>query len=174
MKEQYRRLIEGFVACWPEDPAPDDLLEAVRGLPEVGKLPPPWVTWTLVRLIGRLGSESIETISRRKSALYSPPGSPERVRMIEAARPDPDPGYPHFEIDLDDEREHHIGYGYSFRYNALNPSYAESSDPINYWMTGRLPFVFVPEFLGNFRFRYRYTVSEGRRGGVRRATSSRR
>jgi hypothetical protein len=159
MKEIYRRLMQGFVESRPEDPEPDDLLAAVRGLPEVGQLPPPWVTWTLIQLVGRLGSESMETISWRERAAASGAGS--REQGTDDARPDP--GYPHFEIDVDDEREQHTGYGYSFRYNALNGS---TYDPINHSMASRLPFVFVPEFLGKFGYNYLIDCSKGRRLGV--------
>jgi hypothetical protein len=155
MKEQYRRLMQGFVASRPEDPGPDDLLEALRGLPEVGQLPPPWVTWTLVRLVDRLGSGSTTTISERESAEAW-------WREKDAARPDP--GYPHFEIDRDNEWEHHTGYGYSFQYPKPNDLTAYPSlYPINHWMNGRLPFVFVPEFLVNSVYLYFIDPSHGQR-----------
>jgi hypothetical protein len=163
MKEQYRRLMQGFVAARPEDPAPDDLLEAVRGLPEVGRLPPPWVTWTLVRLFDRLASESINTISERERAAASGAGS--REQETDSARPDP--GYPHFRINLHHEWEQHDGY--SFEYNVPNIGCYHWSRsywwlaPINQLMTSRLPFVFVPEFLERFTYGYTIFLSEDHR-----------
>jgi hypothetical protein len=165
MKEQYRRLMQGFVASRPEEREPDDLLEAVRGLPEVGQLPPPWVTWTLVQLVDRLGSASINTISWRERTAASGAGS--REQETDSARPDP--GYPHFEIDPDDECEQHTRYGYSFR---------NWSGPCNHWMTGRLPFVFVPEFLHHSLYHYWIDLrSEGgfistRKGMIKPSTAT--
>ena len=143
MKEHYRRLMQGFVASRPEDPAPDDLLEAVRGLPEVGQLPPPSVTWTLVQLVGRLGSNSMETISERERAAASGAGSQEPE--TNASRPDAE--YPLFKVDLRDEWEEHSRYGYSFRHCAPGARSDHGWDPIGDSKTGRLPFVFVPEFM---------------------------
>jgi hypothetical protein len=164
MNEQYRRLMQGFVASWPTDPAPRNLLEAVRGLPEVGQLPPPWVTWTLVRLVDRLWSRSGMTREDRFTATRFASWEPE----TDAARPDP--GYPHFEIDRDYEREDHTGYGYSFRYDARNPSYPYSLDPINDLMTERGSFVFVPEFLGNLEYWYYIHSSDSPRDRVETGT----
>jgi hypothetical protein len=158
MQEQYRRLMQGFVAARPEDPAPDDLLEAVRGLPEVGQLPPPWATWTLVQLVDRLGSGSMRTISERERAAASRAGS--REQETNAARPDPE--YPLFKVDLHDEWEEHTRYGYSFRHCAPPAHNDHWLDPINDSKTGRLPFVFVPEFLGDFLYFYAIDLSERR------------
>ena len=167
MKEQYRRLMQGFVESRPKDPEPDDLLEAVRGLPEVGQLPPPWVTWTLVRLVDRLGSESTETINSWERDATSGAGS--REQGTDDARPDP--GYPLFEIDQDHEWEQHTGHGYSFYHNARNPWESPRSpwdswslDPIDEWKTDRLPFVFVPEFLGGFSYVYSLDWRHGGKG----------
>jgi hypothetical protein len=153
--------MQGFLEARPEDPAPDDLLEAVRGLPEFGQLPPPWVTWTLVQLVDRLWSRGMKTAYSGSSAASR---AGPRQQGTDAARSDP--GYPHFEINLDDEREQHTGYGYSFRYNALNngPGY-QWLDPTEHSRTGRLPFVFVPEFLGRFGYVYLIDRSTGRRSG---------
>jgi hypothetical protein len=159
MKEQYRRLMQGFVESRPEDPAPDDLLEAVRGLPEVGQLPPPWVTWTLVRLVERLGSESMKTISWWDRYAAFRAGS--RERETDAARLDPE--YPLFKVDLHDEWEEHTRYGYSFRHTGPPACRDHWWDPLNDSKTGRLPFVFVPEFLGGFLYFYTIDLSEGQR-----------
>jgi hypothetical protein len=158
MNEQYRRLMQGFVAARPEDPAPDDLLESLRGLPEVGQLPPLWVPWTLVQLVGRLQYLSMTPMSERESA-----EAWWREKETDAARLDR--GYPLLKIDGDDERELHTGYGYFFHYISVDSSYPESLDPCNYWMTSRLPFVFVPEFLGRNEFIYYIDGSNGRRIG---------
>ena len=157
MKEIYRRLMHGFVESRPEDPAPDDLLEAVRGLPEVGQLPPPWATWTLIKLVGRLRSESTETIFSSERYATSRAGSREQV--TDAARPDPE--YPLFLVELYDEREEYTRYGYSFRHRERNTSPYHCWDPINHSETGRPPFVFVPEFLGDLGYEYTIDLSEG-------------
>jgi hypothetical protein len=150
--------MQGFIASRPEDPASDDLLEALRGLPEVGQLPPPWVTWTLIQLVGRLWGCPQETIFFRQRAAFSGAGS--RAQETDSARPDP--GYPLFEIDRDHEWEQHIGYGYSFYENARTPKYPQMLDPIDDSMTDRLPFVFVPEFLGKLWYWYYIDCSDSR------------
>ena len=158
MKEQYRRLMRGFVASRPGDPAPDDLLEAVRGLPEVGQLPPAWVTWTLVQLVVRLWSRSTMTIPWHVRYRASMAGS--RGQETDAARPDPE--YPLFMVDVHDEWEEHTRYGYSFGHSATPARMAHSGDPIDDSETGRLPFVFVPEFLVGFMYHYSFVLSEDR------------
>ena len=162
MKEQYRRLMQGFVESRPEHPEPDDLLEAVRGLPEVGQLPPPWVTWSLVQLVDRLGSESINRISWWERTAASGTGS--REQETDSAQPDL--GYPLFEIDRDHEWEQHIGHGYSFYNNARNPCRPGSLDPIDDSKTDRLPYVFVPEFLGTLRYFYTFDWRHGSKNGL--------
>jgi hypothetical protein len=149
--------MQGFVASRPEDPAPDDLLEAVRGLPEVGQLPPPSVTWTLVQLVGRLGSNSMETISERERAAASGAGSQEPE--TNASRPDAE--YPLFKVDLRDEWEEHSRYGYSFRHTAPPEGSDHWWDPLNDSKTGRSPFVFVPEFVVGSVYFYAIDLSEG-------------
>jgi hypothetical protein len=160
MKEQYRRLMQGFVASTANYPATIDLLEAVRGLPEVGQLPPPWVTWTLVQLVGRLCGSPMEDSFYRECAAFFGAGSREQ----ETDCPRPDPEYPHFEIDRDHEWEHYIDYGYFFYENARTPKYPRSLDPIDDSMTDRSPFVFVPEFLGELSYYYNFDWPIGRIG----------
>ena len=164
MKEQYRRLMQGFVESRSKDPEPDDLLEAVRGLPEVGQLPPPWVTWTLARLVRRLGSGSMKRISWREHAAWrervAASGAGSREQGTVDARPDP--GYPLFAVELYDELEEHTRYGYSFWHRSPDAENDHWWDPIKDWKTDRPPFVFVPEFLGGFAYSYTIDLSEGR------------